>query len=164
TPTRTLSAADLAVVLRAAVGLPPLEDGAAVDRTPVTIDAEAWAEWCLAGLPLCAPSSETTEPQEQAGPWVPRIRDAGEAGRRFAANLAIARRGSITRAAAGAETSRRALRETLKRAGTYQPPAYKTRDEQPADLAVQDASADRAVDVLAKLARGMNEALIATAS
>ena len=95
------------------------------------IDVDAWLEWCVAGVPLCTPP-ETIEPQEQPRPWVPEIRDAGEAGRHFAANLAMARRGSITRAAAGLKTSRRALRETLKRAGTYQPPpAHKTQDEQP---------------------------------
>ena len=128
-PTRTLSAADLAGFLRVAVGLPPLEDGAAVDRTPITIDAEAWAAWCLAGLRVCAPPGEPTAPQDRRAPWVPRFRDAVEAGRRFAANFAFARRGSITHAALGSGTSRRALRETLKRAGTYQPPAHTTSGE-----------------------------------
>ena len=117
-PLRTLSSPDLAGFLRIAVGLPPLEANPAVDRTPVTIDAEAWAAWCLAGLHACAlPTTRTSgedddDETKRRGPWVPSVRVMGREARRVAVVVAMHRHGgNLSRAATALGMSRRALRE-----------------------------------------------------
>ncbi|MCX4239604.1 hypothetical protein [Paraliomyxa miuraensis] len=146
------------------------EDAANVAGPPLgpapLVDVDAWIEWCLAGLEVCAPPRGTSTPSNRPGPWVPTVRDAVEAGRRFAANFAVVRHGSISQAAVRAETSRQWIRRTLKRAGTYQPPAYMANGTKSKSTQQQRrrASEARAVDALAELGRGMTETSIATAS
>jgi hypothetical protein len=62
---------------------------------------------------------------ESRRPWMPSIHVAVGEARRAVMRLALVRhRGNLTRIAASLETSRRALREQLKRAGLYTAPPW----------------------------------------
>jgi hypothetical protein len=121
---RNLPVAEVAAFLRALVGLPPTDGEGAVDASrpaPRAVDVTAWIGWALAGLYACALPSENAEGEaRRRGPWVPPIRAMVREARRAAAVIAMVRHGgNVTRAAEALGTSRRALRDTLKRAGLY---------------------------------------------
>lgn len=106
---------EIATILRAVMGLPP-EQSAREELTAklgeplpceVHVDAGAWIAWCLIGLPLF-------------GDRLPTLRQARMAASRIAIGLAMLHtRGNLTRAVAVLMTSRKTLREDLRRLGLY---------------------------------------------
>lgn len=127
--TRPLQLAEIAPFLHSVVGLPPWErtqgeDAAALGRQSlppvVRLDATGWIAWALGGLHVFAVPGEDGDSEGPCGPWVPSIRAAVSEAQRTATVLAMLRHGgNQTHAAAAASTSRRALRETLRRIGLY---------------------------------------------
>lgn len=115
--------------LRALLGLPaplplPGEESASWPQPspqpqPTTVDPGAWIAWCMVGLPLFD------------GTRLPPLRLALSQARRMLLALAMLRgRGTITRAAASLQLSRKVLRDNLRALGLYpwpeqatQPPA-----------------------------------------
>ena len=167
---RTLPAADVAAFLRSLVGLVPADDESAVDASrpaPHAIDAKAWIAWVLGGLYACAlpidTEGENIDEAKRRPPWVPRVRVMVAEARRVAMVIARHRHGgNITHASEALGTSRRALREALKRAGAYQPPTLAGAASNSSKRRRRRSSRERAADVLAKLARGMSATSIAT--
>jgi len=108
--------------LRALVGLPPVDGESTVGAkrpAPRAVDANAWIGWALAGLYACALPTRKVE-GEDSRPWAPPIRVVVREARRVAVVIAMYRHDSnLTQAAIALGTSRRALREDLKRAGLY---------------------------------------------
>lgn len=120
---RELPTAEVAVFLRALVGLPPSDrEGAGfADRpAPAAIDATAWIGWALAGLYACAMPSEDEGQAPRRGPWAPSVRVMVREARRVAVVVAMHRSGgNLSHAAVALGTSRRALRSALRAAGLY---------------------------------------------
>lgn len=121
---RELPAAEVAAFLRSLVGLPPADhQGTEVARRPVpgAVDVVSWIAWAQAGLYACAlPEREDDREAKPRGPWAPPIRTVVAEARRVAIVIAMHRNGgNLSRAATALKTSRRALRDALKRAGLY---------------------------------------------
>lgn len=120
-PTRSIVPVDLAEWLRLFLQLPYCDDARIL---PVRVDAQAFADWCLAGVAVCHVSDDA------ADPWTPVIQEARKAADGFVLGLTIQRHsGNITHAAASGKTSRRAFREGLKRHGLYREPGTDTKEE-----------------------------------
>lgn len=125
---RSLPAAEVAAFLRSLAGLPFTDGEGAMDAkrpAPRTVDANAWVAWTLAGLYACAMPDEDAKREDDGearhrGPWMPSVRVMMAEARRVAVVVAMHRHGgNLSRAAQALETSRRALRETLRAAGLY---------------------------------------------
>ena len=166
---RSLPAAEVAAFLQSLVGLPTDGEGAedASRPAPRAVDATAWIAWALGGLYACAlpvdTEGEDIDQAKRRGPWVPSFQVMVAEARRVATVIAMHRHGgNITRASEALGTSRRALREALKRAGTYQPPTLADAASDSSKHRRRRASRERAADVLAKFARGMSASSIAT--
>jgi hypothetical protein len=140
---RTLPPIEVVAFLRSLAGLDPANDESAVDASrpaPRPVDTKAWIAWVLGGLYACAlPPDGEGEGEEIDGEgeeidgegeeidgasprraWVPRVRVMVAEARRVAMTIAMHRHaGNISHASEALGTSRRALREALKRAQIY---------------------------------------------
>lgn len=87
-------------------------------KTEIEVDARALMTWVLIGVEAMRMPAPDQEPV-RCGPWMPAARVVSDAARRVALILAMERHVSITSAAEAMSTSRRALRDSLKRLGLY---------------------------------------------
>jgi hypothetical protein len=88
--------------------LPPSPPGP-IARIPALEAREAFIDWCAAGLDLFM----------REGTQLPSRRTIDDAAHRVMLAVVLRRHRSITAAAQALETSRRALRDTMKRLGLY---------------------------------------------
>jgi hypothetical protein len=84
----------------------------------IEVDASALVAWVLEGIEALQVPAPDVEPTRR-GPWMPAARVLANASRRVALALAMERHVSITAAAEAMQTSRRALRDSLKHHGLY---------------------------------------------
>jgi hypothetical protein len=85
----------------------------------IEVDARALLVWILMGIEAMEMPAADVEPARR-GPWTPAARVVSDASRRVALTLAMERHISITSAAEAMQTSRRALRDSLKYHGLYE--------------------------------------------
>ena len=122
TITRGLPVVEVAAFLRFLVGLMPAADESRLAIPAV--DVEVWIAWVFAGLRACALPRDTegkdTDEAKEHRRWMPPMDVLVAEARTVAIVIAMRRHGgNITHAAESLKTSRRALREALKRFKIY---------------------------------------------
>lgn len=117
---RVIDPNEIAMYLSGLLGLAPAHlRHAQGQETEIEVDARALMTWVLIGVEAMRMPAPDQEPA-RCGPWMPAARVVSDAARRVALILAMERHVSITSAAEAMSTSRRALRDSLKRLGLYE--------------------------------------------